>query len=158
MDRGATSEARGPNTVIPIVIHCPKNQILSANISWASIYPSQVIEVHFNVKNSYFLIFIKLVHFLTILPYELQENLTFNEQYYLFWPILIKFIVVHIRQTLLKEKNINLCSPIFTHENYDLFLKLFTKQNCQIWYLNLILPMFKAYNLSIIIAKGIKMA
>ena len=32
----------------------PKNQILSENISKASIYSSQVIEVHFCVKNSYF--------------------------------------------------------------------------------------------------------
>ena len=54
--------------------------ILSENISKASIYSSQVIEVHFYVKNSYFLIFIKLVHFLAISPYELQENLTFDNQ------------------------------------------------------------------------------
>ena len=30
--------------------NCPKNQIFSENISWASIYPSHVIEVHFSVK------------------------------------------------------------------------------------------------------------
>ena len=76
-------------TVILMVENCPKNQILSENLSWASIYPSQVIEVYLYVKNSYFLIFIKLVHFLAISPYELQENLTFNDQYYLFWPILL---------------------------------------------------------------------
>ena len=92
-----TDLCSSPGTVIPMVKNCPKNQILSENISWASIYPSQVIEVHFYVKNSYFLIFIKLVHFLAISPYELQENLTFNDQYYLFWPILLKFMVVHIR-------------------------------------------------------------
>ena len=55
-------------TVIPMVKNCPKNQILSENMFWASIYPSQVIEVYFNVKNSDFLIFIKLVHFLAISP------------------------------------------------------------------------------------------
>ena len=86
-----------PGTVIWIVRNCPKNQILSENISWASIYPLQVIEVPFYVKNSYLLIFIKLVHFLAISPCELQENLTFDDQYYLFWPILLKFMVVHIR-------------------------------------------------------------
>ena len=144
--------------MIPIVKNCPKNQILSENISWASIYPSQVIEVHFYVKNSYFLIFIKLVHFLAISPYELQENLTFNDQYYLFWPILLKFMVLHIRVTLLNKKNMKLSSPIFTSENYDFFLKLFTKENCQIWCRNPILPKFKAYNFSIIMTKGIKMA
>ena len=84
-------------TVIPMVKNCPKNQILSENISWASIYPSQVIEVYLYVKNSYFLIFIKLVHFLAISPYGLQEHLTFSDQYYLFWPILLKFMVVYIR-------------------------------------------------------------
>ena len=36
-----------------------RNHILSRNISKASIYSSQVIEVHFSVKNSYFFIFIK---------------------------------------------------------------------------------------------------
>ena len=65
-------KSRG-GTVIPIVKNCPKNQILSENISRASIYPSQVIEVHFYAKNSYFLIFIKIVHVLAISPYELQE-------------------------------------------------------------------------------------
>ena len=35
--------------------NCSKNQILYENISWASIYPSKVIEVHFCVENSYFL-------------------------------------------------------------------------------------------------------
>ena len=90
-------KSRG-GTVIPIVKNCPKNQILSENISRASIYPSQVIEVHFYVKNSYFLIFIKLVHFLASSPYELQENLNLmTNMYYLFWPILLKFMVVHIR-------------------------------------------------------------
>ena len=35
---------------------CPKNQILTENISWASIYQSQDIEVHFCVKTAIFLI------------------------------------------------------------------------------------------------------
>ena len=92
------------------------------------------------------------------LPYELQENLSFKDQYYLFWPILLKFMVLHIRVTLLNKKNMKLCSPIFTSENYDFFLKLFTKENCQIWCRNPILPKFKANNFSIIMTKGIKMA
>ena len=48
------------STVIWIVKNCPKNQILSENISWASICPSQVL---FCVKNSYFFIIIKLASF-----------------------------------------------------------------------------------------------
>ena len=42
------------STVIPIAKKCPKNQILSENISKASIYSSKVIEAHFCTKNSYF--------------------------------------------------------------------------------------------------------
>ena len=68
------------STVIPIAKKCPKNQILSENISKASIYSSQVTEVHFSKKILIFFIFIIWVHFLTILPYELQENLSFDNQ------------------------------------------------------------------------------
>ena len=121
--------------------------------TWASIYPSQVIEIHFFVKNSFFF-FHQISKFWAVLPYELQKNLAFNDQYSLFWPILLKFMVLHIRVTLLNKKNMKLCSPIFTSENYDFFLKLFTKENCR----NPILPKFKAYNFSIIMIKGIKMA
>ena len=84
-------------TVICLVENRPTNTFLSENLLQACIHPSKVIEFHFSVKNCYFFIFIKLVHFLAISPYELQENLTFNDQYYLFWPILLKFMVVHIR-------------------------------------------------------------
>ena len=112
-------------TVIPIVKKCPKNQILSENISFASIYSSQVTEVHFCVKNSYFLNFHQISNFCAGLPYELQENLAFNDQYSLFWPILLKFMVLHIRVIFLNKKNMKMCSPIFTSENYDFFSEIF---------------------------------
>ena len=42
-------------TVIRIVKNCPKNQTFFENKSWASIYPSQVIEVHFYVIFFFFI-------------------------------------------------------------------------------------------------------
>ena len=75
------------STLIPIAKKCPKNRILFESISKATIYSSQVTEVHFSTKNTYFFIFIKWVHFLAILPYELQEKLTFDNQYSLRQPI-----------------------------------------------------------------------
>ena len=69
----------GTRTVIWIIRNCPKNQILSEKISWASIYPSQVIEVYFYVKNKYFFYFHQISKFWTVLPYELcKKNLTFS--------------------------------------------------------------------------------
>ena len=62
-------------TVILMVENCPKNQILSENLSWASIYPSQVIEVHFYVqKDKYFLNFHQISKFLAVLHYELHKK------------------------------------------------------------------------------------
>ena len=75
------------HTVIPIVKKCPKNQILSENISLASIYSSQAIDVHFCVKNSYFLIFIKLAIFVLVYLmnykkiYHLRTNTTCSGQF-----------------------------------------------------------------------------
>ena len=60
---------------------------------------------HFFVKiHSYIFIFIKLVHFLTILTYELYKNLAFDDKYSLFRLILLKPLPI--------RKNMNLCPPI----------------------------------------------
>ena len=108
--------------MIPMVKKCPNNQILSENISLASIYSSQVTEVHFCVKNSYFLIFIKLAIFVLVYQYELQEKLAFNDQYSLFRPIPPKIMVLHIKKTLPNKININFGPPMFTSGNSDFLL------------------------------------
>ena len=73
--------------MIPIAKKCRKNQILFENISLASIYSSQAIDVHFCVKNSYFLIFIKLAIFVLVYLmnykkiYHLRTNTTCSGQF-----------------------------------------------------------------------------
>jgi hypothetical protein len=52
----------------------------------------------------------------------------------------------------------SICVHQFSPVKIMFFFKLFTKENCQIWCRNPILPKFKAYNFSIIMTKGIKMA
>ena len=98
--------------MIRIVKNSPKNQILSENISWAPIYPSQVIEAHFCVKNSYSFYFHQISKFWAVLPYELQKNLVFSDQYLLSWPIPPKTMILHIRKTLPNKINMKFGPPI----------------------------------------------
>ena len=95
--------------------------------TWASIYPSQVIEIHFFVKNSYFF-FHQISKFWAVLPYELQKNLAFSDQYTLPRPNLPKIMVLHIRKTLSNKINMNFGPPMSTSANSDFFfLKFFIK-------------------------------
>ena len=103
----------------------PKNQSLSENISWASIYPSQVIEVHFCVKNTYF--FIKLANFGLFYLMNYKKNLAFSDQYSLSQPNPPKTMVLHIKKTPSNKMNINFGPRMSTSANSDFFLKLFTK-------------------------------
>ena len=121
-------------TVIRIVKNCPENQILSKNISWVSILPSLVIEVLFSVKIAIFSIFIILTSFGLFQLIIYKKNLAFSDQYehYLNQPNLSKTLVLHIRKNLPNKINMNFGPPMSTCANSDFFLKLFTKQNCQI--------------------------
>ena len=141
-----------------MVKKCPKNQILSENISLASIYSSQAIDVHFCVKNSYFLIFIKLAIFVLVYLmnykkiYHLRTNTTCSGQFCSNSWFCISGSLFWIRKTW---SYVHQFSPV---KIMIFFLKLFPKENCQIWCRNPILPKFKANNFSIIMTKGIKMA
>ena len=90
-----------PGTVIRIVNNSPKSQILSEHISWASIYLSLVIEVHFCVKNTYFFIFFKLASFGVFYLMNYKKKLAFSDQ---ILPVPTesapKIVVLHIRKTL----------------------------------------------------------
>ena len=70
-----------------------KNLFLSENILRGSIYPSQPIEVHFCVKNSNFLIFIKLASFWLFYLINYKKNLAFSDHYSLSQPKLPKIKV-----------------------------------------------------------------
>ena len=88
--------------------------------------------IPFFCENSNFFIFIKLIRFWAILPYEIQENLAFYGQCSLCYLMLLKIVVFHIRKTLPNKENMNLGPPFSTCANSDFFLKLFTTYNCQI--------------------------
>jgi hypothetical protein len=105
--------------------NCPKNQILSKNISWASIYPSQVIEVHFCVKKSYFSIFIKLANFGLFYLMNYKKNLAFSDQYSLSQPNLPKALVLHIKKTLPSKIDMNFGPSMSTDANSDFFSEIF---------------------------------
>ena len=62
-----------------------QNQILSENMSWASIYSSQVVEFHFEWK-IYFFYCHQISKFGAVLPCWLQKNLAFSSQYSLSQP------------------------------------------------------------------------
>ena len=87
-------------TVIWIVKNCPKNLILSENISWASNHPSQI---HFSVKKTCFF-FIKLASFGLFYLMNYKKNLALSNFYSKRGAHHLKTYLSTVRATVVKQE------------------------------------------------------
>ncbi len=81
-------------TVICLVENHPTNTFVSKNISQASIYPSEVIEIEFHFSVDFFFHFHQISTFWSFYLMNYKKIL-----HSLFWQILLKFMILHIKKT-----------------------------------------------------------